>query len=83
MNQPPLKPLHPDDALNKVKIDTFSKLSTQEILDSLCPGQAGSLKARPDGTVLDGHHRLKIFVERGVDVNALPRDIIAKDSPTT
>jgi hypothetical protein len=83
MNQPPLKPLHPDDALNRVKVDKFSKLSDKELIDSLQPGQPGSLKVRPDGTVLDGHHRLKILIERGVDINALPRDIIAKDSPAT
>ena len=58
MTEPPtLKPLHVDEELSAAKINQYSKLTTQELLDSLRPGQPGSLKARPDGTVLDGHHR--------------------------
>jgi len=36
------------------------------------------LKARPDGTVIDLHHRVKILRDRGVDVHRLPREIIPK-----
>ena len=79
----PLKMLHADDALNRVKVEKFNKLSDKELIDPLRPGQVGSLKARPDGTVLDGHHRLKILRERGIDIDALPREIITKDSPVT
>jgi hypothetical protein len=43
-------------------------------------GQQGSLKARPDGTIVDGHHRIKVLRDRGVDVDALPREIIPKDA---
>src|SRR5262245_3651932 len=32
------------------------------------PGQQRSLKVRPDGTVVDGHHRIKILCDCGVDV---------------
>src|SRR5215472_3508891 len=49
--------LHSAGVLNWVKLDLFRRLSTDEIKASLQPGQPGSLKARPDGTVLDGHHR--------------------------
>jgi len=28
--------------------------------------------------VLDGHHRLTVLLERGVDINTLPREIIEK-----
>jgi hypothetical protein len=83
MNQSPLKPLHSDEALSPAKLDKFRKLSDEELIESLQPGQDGSLKARPDGTVLEGNHRLKILRERRFDVDALPREIIAKDSPTT
>ena len=83
MSQPPLKLLHSDDALSPAKLDKFRKLSNEELIQSLQPGQVGSLKARPDGTVLEGNHRLKILRERGFSVDALPRDIIARDSPTT
>jgi len=81
MPEPPkLKPLHVDGELSAPKISQYSKLTTQELLDSLRPGKPGSLKARPDGTVLDGHHRLRILSERGIDLDGLPREIIVKDS---
>ena len=81
--RPPLKPLHPDEELSEPKINQYGKLTTQDLLDSLRPGQPGSLKLRPDGTVLDGHHRLRILNERGVNIDTLPREVIAKDSTTT
>ncbi len=76
MNQPPLKPLHP--SLIQAKLDQFCKLSDQELMHSLKPGQPGSLKARPDGTVIDGHHRIKVLRDRGMDVDSLPREIIPR-----
>jgi len=72
------QPLHPDSSLSPAKLDEFRKLSTQTLIDSLRPGQAGSFKTRPDGTMLDGHHRIKILRERGIDVDSLPREIITK-----
>src|SRR5208282_1345109 len=30
------------------------------------------------GTVLDGHHRLRVLVERGADIRHLPREITAQ-----
>jgi hypothetical protein len=54
MNYPPLKPLHPDTSLIQLKLNYFSRLSTDEILISLQAGQKEALKARPDGTILDG-----------------------------
>jgi hypothetical protein len=75
---PPLKPLHPDCSLSKAKMEKYAKDTTAEIIESLKPGQQGSLKTRPDGTMIDGHHRIKILRDRGVDVDALPREVIAK-----
>jgi hypothetical protein len=72
-------PLHADSSLIESKLDKYRKLSDQELIDSLKPGQRGSLKARPDGTIVDGHHRIKILRDRGVDVDSLPREIIQKD----
>lgn len=77
-NQPPLKPLHADLSLIGSKLDNYGKLSDQELIDSLEPGQQGSLKVRPDGTIVDGHHRIKILRDRGVNVDSLPREIIPK-----
>jgi hypothetical protein len=76
---PPLKFLHSLNALNSVKLDVFHRLPTTELLLSLAPGQRGSLKARRDGTVLDGHHRLRVLSQRGEDIDQLPREIIEKE----
>lgn len=81
MTNPPLKSLHPDSSLSQVKLTQFSKLSTDDLLDSLRPGSPGALKTRPDGTVIEGHHRLAVLRDRGVDIEALPREIIPKDAP--
>ncbi|HTR39399.1 MAG TPA: hypothetical protein VMH80_26170 [Bryobacteraceae bacterium] len=77
--RPKLKFLHSVITLNSLKLDVFRRLSTEELKSSLAPGQLGSLKARSDGTVLDGHHRLTILAERGENINALRREIIEKD----
>jgi ParB-like chromosome segregation protein Spo0J len=71
--------LHADSSLIGSKLDKYDKLSDQELIDSLKPDQQGSLKVRPDGTIIDGHHRIKILRNRGVDVDSLPREIIPQD----
>ncbi len=38
------------------------------------------LKTRPEGTMLDGHHRIEILRQRGENVNALPREVIERQS---
>jgi hypothetical protein len=74
-----LKPLHPDSSLNAAKLAKMMRLSTEELLASLVPGRADCLKTRRDGTILDGHHRIYILRQRGVDVDNLPRDVIVKE----
>jgi len=61
-----------------MKLEKFSRLSDDALLESLKPGQPGALKTRPDGTVIEGHHRVRVLRDRGVDVDSLPREIIAK-----
>lgn len=80
MSQPPLRSLHPESSLSKPKLAQFSKLTTERLVASLRPGQAGALKVRPDGTMIDGHHRIKILRDRGVDVNVLPREILDRET---
>ena len=75
---PNLKFLHAESTLNRTKLEQFRCLATSELKSSLAPGQPGSLKVRPDGTILEGHHRLKVLVERGEDIHQLPREIIEK-----
>ena len=79
MAQPPLRLLHSEAILSKVKLEQFRRLSTAELIQSLLPGAPGALKARPDGTVLDGHHRIVVLRERGVGVNALPREVVPQE----
>ncbi|MCY7347663.1 MAG: hypothetical protein LH614_15775 [Pyrinomonadaceae bacterium] len=76
MNQPsPLKSLHSESSLIQLKLEQFRQLSTEELIESLEPGKVGALKTQTDGTIMDGHHRIIILRERGVDVDALPREI--------
>jgi hypothetical protein len=77
---PNLKFPHIEGTLNRTKLDGFRRLSTAELKSSLVPGQQGSLKARPDGTILDGHHRAKVLAERGEDIHRLPREITEKNN---
>jgi len=78
-NQPLLKSLRPDSSLSRAKLDQLDRSSNRELMDSLKPGQRGALKVKPDGTIIDGHHRIKILENRGIDVNSLPREIIPEN----
>jgi hypothetical protein len=77
--EPNLKFLHTETSLNRVKLEQFRRLSTNELKSSLAPGDPGSLKTRPDGTILDGHHRITVLAERGEDIHQLPREIMEKE----
>ena len=77
-NRPPLKPLHPAESLSCAKLATIRKRSTDRIVESLQPGKRDALKTRPDGTILDGHHRLYVLCERGVNIDALPREVLSR-----
>lgn len=75
MNQPPLKFLHSENNLIGLKLEYFRRISTEDLIESLKPEQEGALKTKSDGTIMDGHHRIKVLSERGIDVNNLPREI--------
>ena len=74
----PLRPLHPDESLSRAKLAKYDRLGTPDLIDSLQPGGPEALRVRPDGTILNGHHRIRILQNRGVDVNRLPREIVGK-----
>ena len=76
---PPLISLHADSALNKGKLEKMERLPTDALCASLMPPLEDCLKTRRDGTILDGHHRIYVLRQRGVDVDALPRDVVTKD----
>jgi len=73
-----LKPLHPDASLSPAKLAEMEQRSTDILQQSLAPGRRDCLKTRPDGTILDGHHRIYVLRGRGFDVDALPREIVVK-----
>jgi len=75
---PKLKPLHGEHSLINLKLEMFSRLATKALIDSLKMGQPSSLKVRPDGTMVDGTHRIKVLRDRGVDVDSLPGEIIPR-----
>jgi hypothetical protein len=72
--------LHPDASLSQAKLAEMEQRSTHILQQSLAIGQRECLKTRADGTILDGHHRIYIFRRRGIDVDALPREIVVKGS---
>ena len=74
----PLRPLHTDASLVPAKLVQLDRIPTDVLQNSPLPGQKDSLKTRPDGTILDGHHRIHVLRKRGVDVDVLPREIIVK-----
>ena len=43
------------------------------------PGKSEALKVRPDGTILDGHHRIHSLRERGIDIDSLPREVLPRE----
>jgi hypothetical protein len=75
---PLLKPLHPESTLIPGKLILFERLSTKQLQPRGVTGQEDCLRTRPDGTMLEGNHRIHVLRMRGVDVNKLPRDIVAK-----
>ena len=72
----PLKPFHAEASLNAGKLAVFEKLSSDSLKQSLTPGQPHCLKTRPDGTILDGHHRAHVLRGRNEDVDSLPREVL-------
>jgi hypothetical protein len=79
MKTPSLKPLHLTSGLSQVKLNQYARLTNEALIKSLEPGQPGSLKVKPDGTIMDGHHRSSILSSRGVDVENLPRDVVPRE----
>jgi hypothetical protein len=77
---PPLKFLHPESFLSQAKLAVMEKAATETLIASLVPGHRDCLKTRPDGTILDGHHRIHVLRKRGIEVDTLPSEIVQKAS---
>jgi hypothetical protein len=76
MTQPPLRFLHAESILSQAKLEQYRRIADADLIESLRPGFPGALRTRSDGTVLEGHHRLTVLRERGIDIDALPREVI-------
>jgi hypothetical protein len=76
--EPPLQLIHSDAVFaagpGKLSLNYWRTRTTKEILASLQPGRPESLRAKPDGRVMNGNTRLKVLIERGEDINLLPRE---------
>lgn len=55
---------------------------TEEIVDSLRPGQPEALRTWGDGRIANGNTRTLVFEGRGVDIDALPREVKVVDPNT-
>jgi hypothetical protein len=78
----PLKRLH-DASLSPSGLNSIRKMSTEDIIKSLATKGDEALRVRPDGTVLQGNHRLKVLEERGYDTSQLwdIAEVIPKETP--
>ncbi len=75
---PRLKLLHAVASMSPLKLQQFRQLATEVLVRSLAVHLDGALKVRPDGTVLDGNHRVFVLMERGYAVDQLPRVSLPK-----
>jgi hypothetical protein len=77
---PPLRRIHSDHTLevgtNRVALEYWRKQPTEDIANSLQPGQPEALKVKFDGRIMNGNTRIKVLEERGFDVNSLPREVL-------
>lgn len=80
MADPPLRFLHSEAILSQAKLEQFRTVATNELMESLRPGHPGALRTRADGTVLEGHHRVFVLREQGINVDILPREVVPEES---
>jgi hypothetical protein len=71
---PPLRSIHAESSLSPTSLSYWRGRTNQQIIDSLRPGQAEALRVYPDGRIANGNTRISILRERGVNVDALPRE---------
>jgi hypothetical protein len=73
-----LKLIHSDAVYHsgpgKFSLDYWRRLPASDILDSLLPGRPEALRVKPVGRVMNGNTRLKVLLERGIDIDSLPRE---------
>jgi len=77
----PLRLLHPRSSLSQSSLEYWGQRSTSDIVGSLRPGSEEPLLVKPNGLIMNGNTRITILMERGYEVNALPRVPYADEPP--
>ena len=78
---PPLQRIHKDEvyeqnAIARRSLEYHRSRTTEDIIESLRPGAAESLRVKPDGRIFQGNTRIKVLEERGYPINDLPRELV-------
>lgn len=77
---PPFRRIHSDQALeagvSRMALEYWRRQSTDDIVQSLQPGNPEALKVEPDGRVMNGNIRVKVLEERGFEISSLPREVV-------
>lgn len=78
MQMPPLRLIHSDavyaSGVGRLALRYWRTRPTGEILATLLPGRTEALRVKPDGRVMNWNTRLKVLIERGEDIDSLPRE---------
>ena len=78
--RPRLRRIHADETLERgagrFSLPYWRRRATEEIVESLRPGTAEALRAKPDGRIVNGNARVKVLEERGFDVDGLEREVV-------
>ena len=78
--RPHLRRIHTDETLttgaSRFSLEHWRRRKTEEIVESLRPGNDEALQVKPDGRIFNGNVRVKILEERGFDVNSLEREVV-------
>jgi hypothetical protein len=76
----PLRRIHTDETLStgasRFSLTYWRRRKTEEIVESLRPGNDEALQVKPDGRILNGNVRVKVLEERGFDVSSLEREVV-------
>jgi hypothetical protein len=77
---PPLRRIHSDQTLatgsSRIALEYWRQQPTDDIVQSLQPGNIEALQVKPDGRIMNGNLRIKVLEERGFDMNSLPREVL-------
>jgi hypothetical protein len=79
--EPPLRRMHGDaiyeqSGTARDSLEYHRRRTTDQIVASLRSHQELALRVTREGLIKNGNTRIKVLLERGFDVNTLPREIV-------